>query len=340
MGKASTLGAPKTREPTSLGFVTMNLNVEVCRMSDHKQDSTSKPQDALFYKHLLDKLNDGVYFVDVDRRITYWNEGAARLTGFSAQEAAGRHCHADFLCHVDGSGEKLCTTRCPLSATIADRTPREAFVFLRHKDGHRVPVHVRVAPLMDGSSVIGAVEIFNDDSHRELAERRAQELRKLAYLDPLTKLANRSYLEIRLKTALQEFALSGDPFGVLIIDVDHFKSINDTHGHESGDHALTMIARTLKGLLRPDDVLGRWGGDEFVAIIHHAASHQLRLVAERCRALVRETRIIRPSASLSVTISVGGAVASAGDSLESLLQRADEMMYEGKKQGRDRTIVS
>lgn len=126
---------------------------------------------------------------------------------------------------------------------------------------------------------------------------------------------------------------------MLIIDVDHFKSINDTHGHESGDHALTVIARTLKGLLRPDDVLGRWGGDEFVAIIHHAASHQLRLVAERGRSLVRETRIIRPSAALSVTISVGGAVASVGDSPESLLQRADEMMYEGKKRGRDRTIV-
>jgi PleD family two-component response regulator len=126
-------------------------------------------------------------------------------------------------------------------------THGKRFVFLRHEDGHRVPVHVRVAPIFEQSRVIGAVEIFNDNSARESAQRRAQQLEKLAFLDPLTKVANRRYLKIRLQSVLREFVLSVDPFGLLITDVDKFKEINDQYGHEAGDHALVMVARTLKG---------------------------------------------------------------------------------------------
>jgi PAS domain S-box-containing protein len=173
-------------------------------MSNDRPNAGCAPEDALFYKHLLDRLNDGVYFVDHERHITYWNQGAAKLTGFAAEEAMGRHCHDDFLCHVDRSGERLCTNKCPLSATITDGESREAFVFLRHKAGHRVSVHVRVAPIYEHSRVIGAVEIFNDSSDRESAQRRAEHLQKLAFLDPLTRVANRRYLEIRLQSAIQE----------------------------------------------------------------------------------------------------------------------------------------
>ncbi len=307
-------------------------------MPDDSTDAKHS-EDTLFYKRLLDRLNDGVYFVDQDRRITYWNEGAAKLTGFVAQEAVGRHCHDDFLCHVDRKGERLCTSKCPLSATIADGESREAFVFLRHKNGHRVPVHVRVAPIFERDQLIGAVEIFNDNSARESAQRRAEQLQKLAFLDPLTEVANRRYLEIRLQSLMQEFALSGDPFGLLMIDVDRFKEVNDHHGHEGGDCVLKNVARTLKGVLRPDDVLGRWGGDEFVALVNHASTKILALVADRCRSLVSETRITRSSGTLNVMISVGGAIVETNDTSESLMQRADRMLYASKAQGRDRVNV-
>jgi len=308
-------------------------------MSNDSPHAGCASEDTQFYKRLLDRLNDGVYFVDHERRITYWNEGAAKLTGFAAEEAMGRYCHDDFLCHVDRSGERLCTNKCPLSTTITDGQSREAFVFLRHKDGHRVPVHVRVAPIYEHSRVIGAVEIFNDNSDRESVQCRAEHLQKLAFLDPLTQVANRRYLEIRLQSAIQEFALSVDPFGLLIIDVDKFKAINDQHGHDVGDGALTIVARTLKGILRPDDVVGRWGGDEFVAIVNHANLQTLTLVGERCRLLVSQARIARPSGALSVTLSVGGAVAQTDDTADSLLQRADRMMCASKAKGRNSTSV-
>jgi diguanylate cyclase (GGDEF)-like protein/PAS domain S-box-containing protein len=303
------------------------------------QDHGAGLLDPLFYKRLLDHLNDGVYFVDSDRRITYWNEGAQRLTGYSPEEAVGRRCHDDFLCHVNREGERLCTNGCPLSATIADGETRDAIVFLRHKDGHRVPVRVRVAPIADASGVIGAVEIFNDDSEREATRRRAQQFEQMAFLDPLTRVANRRYLEIRLQALLKEFALAEDPFGVLLIDVDKFKQVNDKYGHEAGDQALVTVARTLKAVLRPDDVVGRWGGDEFLAIANHASRDNLKLVADRCRLLVSQSTFTCACNSLGVSISVGGAVTRTGDTAESLLQRADKMMYESKMQGRDRATV-
>src|ERR1700675_1987517 len=102
-------------------------------MPKETSDALYGPEDDRFYKRLLDRLNDGVYFVDQERRITYWNEGAAKLTGFPMEEAVGRQCYDDFLCHVDRSGGRLCTSKCPLSATITDGKSREAFVFLRHK---------------------------------------------------------------------------------------------------------------------------------------------------------------------------------------------------------------
>jgi len=301
--------------------------------------STIEHQDAQFFRRLLDQLNDAIYFVDRDRCISYGNEGAAKITGFPAGEAVGRYCFVDFLCHTDRAGEKLCNSKCPLKATIEDGEYREVFVFLRHKAGHRVPVRVRVAPMVDGTKVVGAVETFSDDSDRESAKHRVQQLEELAFLDSLTGVSNRRYLEIRLQSALQEFVLSNERVGLLSIDVDEFKQINDRHGHEIGDQTRVMIARTLKGVLRADDLLGRWGGDEFVAIIQHASHETLKLVGERCRTLVRETRISHESGEFSPTISVGGVMITSDDTMTSLLKRVDQMMYLSKTAGRDRTTV-
>src|SRR5512138_459514 len=98
-----------------------------------------------YFKVLLDNLYDGVYFVDRDRRITFWNKGAERLTGFSKQEADGRSCHDNFLTHIDENGRHLCLSGCPLAETIQDGRQRECDLFLHHKDGHRLPVSIRVS---------------------------------------------------------------------------------------------------------------------------------------------------------------------------------------------------
>src|ERR1039458_8595102 len=111
-----------------------------------------------FYASLLDSIVEGVYFVDAERKITYWNRGAENLTGYSAREAVQRHCYDNFLGHVDEKGCALCTNGCPLTSTLLDGQRREADVFLRHKLGHRVPVCVRVAPITNQSGqIVGLV---------------------------------------------------------------------------------------------------------------------------------------------------------------------------------------
>jgi PAS domain S-box-containing protein len=191
-----------------------------------------------FYKDLLDHMTEGVYFVDRERRILYWNEGATRLTGYKAEELVGRCCQDDILCHVDAKGHNLCQNGCPLTASISDGHVHEANVFLRHKQGGRVPVCVRVQPMRgaDGS-ILGAVESFSENSAFHEAQRKIEAMERLAFLDHLTQLPNRRFLDMSLRTALSEYAVHKDTFGLLLFDLDRFKQINDLFGHTGGDAA-------------------------------------------------------------------------------------------------------
>jgi diguanylate cyclase (GGDEF)-like protein/PAS domain S-box-containing protein len=299
------------------------------------------PSDPGFYKKLLDQMGDGVYFVDRDRRILYWNEGAFRLSGYTAQELVGRSCQDDILCHVDYEGKNLCQDGCPLSASIEDGGTHEANVFLRHKQGRRVPVTVRAEPLRaaDGS-IIGAIEIFSDDSAQTEARRKTESMKRLAFLDHLTQLPNRRFVEMSLNTALAEFQVHNDPLGVLAFDLDKFKAINDCYGHECGDRALQEVAKTVVGALRPTDIVGRWGGDEFVAILRNVDHDILTSLAKRC--VLMAARISLPSgdgASISLSISVGATLAHPGESGAELIRRADGLMYQSKMGGRSRATT-
>ena len=134
-----------------------------------------------FYATLLDNLYDGVYFVDRERRITFWNKAAERITGFTQAEVLGKRCADNLLRHVDDRGNSLCEGACPLSYTLRDGQLRSASVFLHHKNGHRLPVAIGVAPITDNQqNIIGAVEIFRDNSATVAALEHLKELEDLA----------------------------------------------------------------------------------------------------------------------------------------------------------------
>ncbi|MGC9158990.1 MAG: diguanylate cyclase domain-containing protein [Terracidiphilus sp.] len=295
---------------------------------------TSGPE---FYKEILDHLGDGVYFVDRERRILYWNEGAFRLTGYKPEEMVGQHCGDNTLCHVDPAGNHLCLSRCPLSVCMAAGEAREAHLFLRHKMGRRVPVAVRVQPVRDADGIIvGAVEIFSDDSARIEAQRRTESMERLAFLDHLTQVPNRRFLELCLHTALCEYAVHRDPFGLLLFDIDDFKEINDLLGHVAGDRALQEVAKTLTGALRPSDNVGRWGGDEFLAVVRNVNETNLKEMAKRCAVLVSKTRLPgkKEESFTPLSVSVGDALIQPGMTVEELIQRVDERMYGSKGKGK------
>lgn len=293
-----------------------------------------------FYKDLLDHLFDGVYFVDPERRITYWNKGAERITGYLTAQVVGQCCRDNLLNHVDGKGEMLCLEACPLTAAMADGQVREADVFLNHQNGARVPVRVRVAPLYDEhGEIVGAVESFTTNHQTVQLQHQVRELRARAEKDKLTGVANRAAMEGKLHAALAEYQ-HGVPAGVLFLDIDCFKNFNDTYGHELGDKVLQMVAGTLQANVRATDVVGRWGGEEFVVLFRGLETiPHLQMLAEKLRMLVACSRLDWGDRNFYVTVSIGGTMLQSDDSLESFVGRADHFMYASKHAGRNRVTV-
>jgi diguanylate cyclase (GGDEF)-like protein/PAS domain S-box-containing protein len=297
--------------------------------------------NADFHKLLLDELYDAVYFVDPTRRVLYWNHAAEALSGFSAAEVVGRRCSDNLLCHVDESGRSLCQGECPLSQSMQSGTRRKADVYMRCKNGHRLAVSVRVVPIMgQDNQPLGAVEIFSDIAMRKQLERRNVELKKMAYLDPLTKLANRRFLDAKIRQSLDELALFGRSFGILLLDLDRFKRVNDSFGHSAGDVALEHVAGTISSSLRAGDTIGRWGGEEFLAILPDTDADQTLRLADRCRMLVRNSGVSVTDMTVTLTLSVGATVLRPSDTEDSLFRRVDRALYQSKLEGRDRTTLA
>jgi len=289
------------------------------------------------FRQLLDSLSDGVYFVDRQRTISFWNRTAEHITGFRSGEMLGTRCQDNLLRHVNAEGLLLCTEHCPLVKAMEQDQSAEADVFLHHKGGHRLPVRVRINPVHDpAGNVVGAVELFADLSEKSGILLLLEEMRRLALVDPLTGLINRTGMERELEIRLQERYRFEWPVGLLFFDIDHFKSVNDTYGHEMGDEVLKLVANTLKSNCRPFDSFSRWGGEEFVCLLRNVDPATLFQVAERVRMLVEESFILHHGTRLGVTISIGGTLARTEDSAESLIRRADQLMYQSKQAGRNR----
>jgi diguanylate cyclase (GGDEF)-like protein/PAS domain S-box-containing protein len=293
-----------------------------------------------FYKDLMDNLYDGVYFVDTDRRITYWNKGAERIAGYPGEKMVGSSCFDNLLNHVTETGDHLCQNGCPLVVSLENGKTIEAEVYLRHKDGHRVPVMVRVVPIQDKNHrIIGAVETFSNNQANLKLRRKVDQLRQSVLLDPLTGIGNRVHCETKLKSAMMEFHQHGYPFGLLFLDIDRFKSINDTHGHNSGDQALKNVAATLSNNLRNTDTCGRWGGEEFIVILIDTDATTLVRVAEKLRTMIEHSTFVVQDRELMITASIGATLVKKDDTVKVLVNRADSLMYQSKQNGRNRVTV-
>ncbi|HNS99456.1 MAG TPA: GGDEF domain-containing protein [Polyangiaceae bacterium] len=290
---------------------------------------------------ILDNLSEAVCAFDLQRRITYWNHGAEELTGFAAQEVLGKKCSAGILIHVDDRGRPTCQSGCMLGQALRDRRTNDADLFIRHKNGHRVPVHVRFAPLLNQQQdVIGALQVFREGTASLALAQRVRELERLSFLDPLTNLANRRYVDITLRSMCSQLKHGGIPFGVVLLDIDDLKTINDHHGHEAGDMVLKAVAKTLLETSRPFDVKGRWGGDEYIAIVSNVNSVGLAQTAERFRALIEATAVPYHSIELRTTVSVGATMAQPSDDEFSIVRRADEELYSSKTSGKNRASIT
>jgi diguanylate cyclase (GGDEF)-like protein len=169
---------------------------------------------------------------------------------------------------------------------------------------------------------------------------RLKEAQELAMVDPLTKLANRRYVEREMDKRFHELERYATPFGIIFIDIDHFKHLNDTYGHGVGDTFLKVVASSLSNNARPFDLFGRWGGEEFVGIFPNVDESNLKTIGERYRLLVENSYVKHDENLLSVTVSIGGTLATKTDDGASLIARADKAMYASKEAGRNRVTLN
>lgn len=271
--------------------------------------------------------------LDAEGRVTTWNAGIGRLTGHRAADLVGR----DFaLLHPEDDGQR---------ARVAERL-READDsgwsldegWLQRADGSRFWGSSLIAPLHDDPGAAPADRGYSLIV-RDISDRREahEALRRSVSCDHLTGLANRRAFFDRAARELQRCTRSGQPLSLVLVDADHFKSINDAHGHAAGDAVLRHLAAGLSACFRGGDLLARLGGEEFVALLPGATADDAASVAQRlCRHLATQTVTVDGRA-IGCTVSAGIAEAGPGASdLDALLARADAAMYAAKAEGRNR----
>jgi len=278
--------------------------------------------DPEIFQHVLNSLHMGVYLVDRERKIVFWNQGAERITGYMRHEVVGRFCREDLLAYCDDAGSILQGATCPLEGALLEGRPREAHVYLRHKSGHRLPVRVWTSPIRshDGS-VVGAAESFDEASSVLIPERHQSHLAMYGCLDSATGLPNHGFTLSHLRESLTCHEEHHLPFGLLRIEVRQLRQLRETRGREAVEAILHVVAQTVKHAL-PDAFLGRWQDEQFLAIVSDCSRVDLERAAHDIERIVGCSAIQWWGDSISVEVSIGRALVESGDTIESMLERA------------------
>ncbi|QWB95793.1 diguanylate cyclase [Mycoplasmatota bacterium] len=274
-------------------------------------------------QNIMPYLYEGVYVVNQKRKIIFWNDGSERITGYSAKEVVHSFCYQNILQHIDETGKQLCLGGCPLQKTLDDGIINESKVYLKHKDGYRIPVMVKTLPIYDEKqNIVAAIEVFTDERFQKQVYRENIELKNRLKIDTLTQIANRNYCDFQLEKRLEESKAFSNTFGLLLIDIDLFKNVNDTYGHLIGDEVLKVVAKTLASNIKRTDLVSRWGGEEFVVLVNVANLKELKIVAEKLRTVVSASSYkMENNKHIKVTISIGGTLAQPEDTIKSIISK-------------------
>ena len=309
---------------------------EVAYYSTIMRDISEVHRREKLHSQILEALLDGVFGLDRDGRFAFLNAAAVRMLGLPSEEAViGESAHP-LIHHSHADGTPHREADCPIREVATSGKPLDAWrdTFWR-ADGTALPVEVFATPLDAGADLAdGVVVSFRDISRRRMLEA---ELERLAYSDRLTGAANRRRFEALLEQEMERNERYGAPLSLIMIDLDHFKRINDRHGHEVGDGILAGLAGVVQQHLRSVDVFGRWGGEEFVVLLPHTRLTGAAESAERLRRSLAATDF--PTVG-QVTASLGYAEYTPGATQRNLLRRLDDAVYAAKAAGRNVCVAA
>ena len=284
---------------------------------------------------LLNSAGEGIYGVDLSGRCTFVNHAAITLLGYSRQEILGSLQHQFYFQPPELAGQ---ASSCAVAATLHDGVRREAEVSFRRKSGESFPVHLTVAPIHTSGRLVGAEIIFQDISRRKTMEA---ELVKLATTDALTGIANRRRFLDQVEEELARVRRYFETSCLLMMDLDRFKSVNDTYGHAIGDVALRHFADLCRLRLRQTDFFGRLGGEEFGILLPRTDGDGAYQFADALRRALAESPVQTEQGAITLTVSIGIAqFGPVDDSADNILVRADIALYSAKSTGRNKVVVA
>ena len=241
----------------------------------------------------------------------------------------GRSADAEVVLNDNRVSSVHCRiTRTPSSVTVEDNNSRNG-TFVDEKRVQRATLRLE-SQLRVGHSV------FRIEFKSDVEITREEDLFKAATTDPLTRVPNRRWFAERAREELEASKRHNRPLCLVMLDVDHFKSINDTHGHPIGDYVLASLAGLLCNRKRVEDFLCRYGGEEFVLLLRETTLDNAMIFCERVRATVEQNPFVCGEINVPVTISIGISVVRPDDTLDQLIQRADDALYAAKEHGRNR----
>ena len=282
--------------------------------------------------NVFDNLLEGVYILNTNRIITYWNKAAEKITGHLAEDVIGRGCRDNILVHIDEKGLSLCKSGCPASASMQEIKIKDANVFLHHKDGHRVPVNVRVVPIKDNEGkVIGIMEFFAEENSNVIDKEKLNELVRLSFLDTVTNLTNRRYLELKISNILNERQNTKLFYSAIVFDINNFKEINIEHGNLVSDKVAKMVANTLKSSMKNQVIISRWSEDRYVLLMSEIKKGVLLLLANKLKILLENSFIMNGNDKISIESTLVGTSLKISDSYDVIMGRIEDLLIKAKE---------
>ncbi len=294
--------------------------------------------DSLFHEKLLDSMHDGVIFIDTQLSVLLWNRAAEEMTGLAAAQVLHTPWSPDAIGMRDENNLDIDVQNSPVHLALNSRIQTLRRLTVNGRNKERLSVDVHAVPVIGRDGIMhGATLLLHDASSQINLEERVQTLHMKATRDPLTQVANRAEFDRVLIEFVENHERRGRPCALIMCDIDHFKDVNDTYGHQAGDEVLVYFGTLLQRCCRQGDLVARYGGEEFVILCADCDNATVTARAEKIRRELELTT--HPSLEhRPITASFGVTEIQAGDTPETMLRRADRALLRAKAAGRNRVV--
>ncbi len=298
---------------------------------------TKEPR-PLFEQKLIDAMHDGVVFVDSQAKVCMWSKGAERLTGVSSGAVIGRVFAPSLLDLCNHADRRIPDEDCPVAKALLTNTQLRQRLLVMGRQGKHVATDLHAIPVQAADGTVQGVTVLLHDAQPEATlEEKCEALHAEVTKDPMTKVANRAEFDRMQALFIEAHQQAQQPCSLIMVDIDHFKSVNDTYGHQAGDEAILAMASLLSSMCRSGDLVARYGGEEFAVLCADCSNADAASRAEQIRKKLAETQLACLG-NKRITASFGVTELQSGDTSESMLRRSDRALLMAKEHGRNQVV--